>query len=84
MKLIPVVSSMVSTIGYDVESGRLVVQFPVLTGPIDQSVFWEYLAVPHYIVLNVLFAESFGKEFNRLIKKGGFENKRITAEQANA
>ena len=80
MKLIPVVSSMVSTIGYDVETGRLIVQFP---GD-GNATFWEYLDVPHQVVLTVLFAPSFGKEFNRLIKKGGFENKRITVEQANA
>lgn len=80
MKLIPVVSSMVAAVGYDVESARLVVQFP---GGGNTS-FWEYIGVPHYIVLTVLFADSFGKEFNRLIKKGGFENKRITVEQAFA
>ena len=80
MKLIPVVSSMVAAIGYDVGSGRLVVQFP---GD-GNTVFWEYMSVPHYIVLHTLFGDSFGKEFNRLIKKGGFVNNRITAEQASA
>ena len=80
MKLIPAVSSMVATIGYDVETGRLIVQFP---GGGNAS-FWEYLEVPWLVVLTVLFADSFGVEFNRLIKKGGFVNKRITAEQANA
>ena len=79
MKLIPVVSSLVAAVGYDVETGRLVVQFP---GD-GQSVFWEYLAVPHYIVLTVLFSPSLGKSFAQLVKKGGFENRRITAQQAH-
>ena len=80
MKLIPVVSSMVSTVGYDLETGRLVVQFP---GD-GQSVFWEYLGVPHSIVLTFLFSESLGKSFAQLVKKGRFENRRITAQQAHA
>ena len=80
MKLIPVVSSMVVAIGYDVGSGRLVAQFP---GD-GQTVFWEYLAVPHYIVLTVLFSESLGRAFAQLVKKGKFENRRITPQQAHA
>lgn len=80
MKLIPVVSSMVVAVGYEVESGRLVVQFP---GD-GQTVFWEYLLVPHSTVLTVLFSESLGKSFAQLVKKGRFENRRITAQQAHA
>ena len=80
MKFIPVVSSMIAAVGYDVETGRLVVQFP---GD-GQSVFWEYLAVPHSIVLTFLFSDSLGKSFAQLVKKGRFANRRITAEQAHA
>lgn len=80
MKFIPVVSSMVAAVGYDVETGRLVVQFP---GD-GRSVFWEYLGVGHSIILQFLFADSLGREFTRLIKKGGFENRRITLQQAHS
>lgn len=80
MKLIPVVSSMVVAVGYDVGSGRLVVQFP---GD-GQTVFWEYLGVPPSIVLTVLFSPSLGKSFAQLVKKGGFVNQHITAQQAHA
>ena len=80
MKLIPVVSSMVAAVGYDVEAGRLVVQFP---GD-GQSIYWEYLGVPHGIVVTFMFSESLGRSFAQLVKKGGFKNRRITPEQAHS
>ncbi len=80
MRLIPVISSMVAAVGYNHETGRLVVQFP---GD-GQTVFWEYLEVPHSIVVRFMFDESLGRTFAKLVKKGQFENKRITAQQAVA
>ncbi len=80
MKFIPVVSSMVAAVKYSPDSGRLVVQFP---GD-GQTVYWEYLGVPHSLVLQFLFADSLGRAFALLIKKGGFENRRVTPQQAHS
>lgn len=80
MKLIPVVSSMIVAVGYNHETCRLVVQFP---GD-GQTVYWEYLDVPHFIVVQFMFNESLGRAFAQFVKKGRFVNNRITAQQAHA
>lgn len=58
-------SSNIDEIGYDLNTLTLQVRF-------KNSSIYEYSNVPHDVVMEVLFGESVGREFNRLIKKGGF------------
>jgi hypothetical protein len=77
MKFIPVVSSMIAAVKYDVATGRLVVQF----GP---DSFYEYENIPTSIVVQFLFADSLGAAFTKLVKQGHFIYRKITPEQAHA
>jgi hypothetical protein len=75
-KMVPVVSSMVVAIGWNPETLKLTAQFG------DQ--FYEYDNVPADVAATVIFSESIGSTFNTLIKKGGFNYRKITSDQASA
>jgi hypothetical protein len=77
MKFIPVVSSMIVAVKYEVFTGRLVVQF-------DTETFYEYGHVPPEKVAEFMFADSLGSVFTKLIKRGDFPTRRITAQHAHA
>ena len=66
----PVVSSMISSIGFDANSKRLCLQFP-------NGKCYEYSGVDSETFLRVVTAESTGKAFNEHIKNGGFKFKKI-------
>lgn len=70
MHLKPVVSSNISTVGYDKEKSRLCVQF-------QNGKCYEYTDVPAETFVDLMTAESTGKAFSSLIKNGGFEYKQI-------
>ena len=74
MAFVPVVSASLTAVHYEREQQRLVVQF-------GES-WYEYDAVPGDVVLDVMFADSIGSTFDRLIKKGGFPFRKIPATEA--
>jgi hypothetical protein len=67
---------MVAALGWNPETGRLVAQFG--------EAFYEYDGVSADVAARVIFADSIGKTFDALIKKGGVKYRQITAEQAFA
>jgi hypothetical protein len=67
---------MIAALGWNPETGRLVAQFG--------EIFYEYDGVSSDIAARVIFADSIGKTFDALIKKGGVKYRQITAEQAFA
>lgn len=71
----PVSSSAIASLGWNPDTGRLVAQF-------DETTFYEYDNVPAEVAARIIFAESHGREFDRLIKKGGFPFRRIVREEA--
>ncbi len=75
MAFLPVVSSALTAVDYDRANGRLKVKF-------GEAVY-EYLNIPDNVVLDVLFADSIGSTFDRLVKKGGFGFRRLTDEELN-
>lgn len=75
-KFVPVVSSSLTAMKYQRESGRLVVQF-------GEGVYYEYDEVPSDVVLDVMFADSVGQSFAGKVKKGGFTYRRIPSADAN-
>ena len=76
-RLVPVVSSALTSMSYDRTTGRLIVQF-------SEDSFYEYDSVPGDVVLDVMFADSHGQAFDRLVKKGGFGYRRVHRDQALA
>ena len=74
MAFVPVVSAALTAIHYDRERQRLVIQF-------GESVY-EYTDEPGDVVLDVMFADSIGSTFDRLVKKGGFAFRKIPAAEA--
>ena len=76
-KLLPVMSAALTAVQYDRETSRLVVQF-------GEGIFYEYAAVPGDVVLDILFADSIGKAFDALVKKGGYQYYKIPAEDVVA
>jgi hypothetical protein len=60
---------------YERETARLVVQF-------GEDSFYEYDAVPGDVVLDFMFADSIGSAFATLVKKGGFQFRKLPADQA--
>jgi len=72
MAFVPVVSSAMSQVQYDRQTRVLHVNFG--------ERFYEYTDVPSEVVLDVLFANSQGKEFDRLVKKGGFAYREVSAD----
>ncbi len=69
----PVVSSNISTVGFDAGKKRLCVQFQ--TGKC-----YEYTDVSSETFVKLITAQSTGKSFSELIKKGGFKFKQIKLE----
>ena len=65
MEMIPVSSTDLASIGYDIDTATLRVEF--LKGG-----YYEYYAVPNEIFEGLLSASSKGKYFNEFIKKGGY------------
>ncbi len=74
MAFVPVVSAALTAVNFDRRAGRLVIQFG--------EKFYEYEGVPGEAVLDFMFADSIGSEFDKLVKKGGFPFRQITAEAA--
>ena len=74
MAFVPVVSAALTAVHYEREQQRLVVQF-------GES-WYEYDHVPGDVVLDVMFADSIGSTFDRLIKKGGFSFRKIPSAEA--
>jgi hypothetical protein len=74
-KFVPLVSSNLVAVKFDRERGQLIVQF-------GEDSFYEYDGVPGDVVLDFLFADSQGSAFDKLVKKGGFGFRRISATQA--
>ena len=70
MRFIAAVSSNITAFGYSVESKELVVQF-------ENGGRYSYAEVPPEIVTCVMFAESQGKAFDALIKKGGYKFEKL-------
>lgn len=75
MQFVPVVSSALLAVKFDRETNRLVVQF-------GEDIFYVYNGVPGDVVLDFLFADSIGRSFDVLVKKGGFGFKRISVDEA--
>ena len=71
MAFLPVVSSMVSRLQYDRNTRVLTAVF--------RDRFYAYADVPADVVLDVLFADSIGSTFDKLIKKGGFAFQEISS-----
>ncbi len=74
-KFIPVVSAALTAVKYEREEGRLVVQY-------SEDSFYEYTGIPGEVVLDFLFADSMGKAFDALVKKGGYAYRPISAKEA--
>lgn len=74
MKMVPVVSSSIAGVGYDSTRERLCVQFQ--TGKC-----YEYAGVPEGQFVAIITAESHGKTFHELVKKGGYSYKEIKLDQ---
>lgn len=71
MNRTPVSSSNLAAVGYDAERQILEVEF--LNGSI-----YQYLNVPLHIYEQLMNASSHGEYFNRYIRKGGYQYKRIS------
>ena len=76
MKEIVVQSNSIAGIGYDLSSKKMMVRFQ--TGDI-----YEYYEVSPEIVLQILIADSHGKAFSKLIRKGSYKYERVDADEAN-
>ncbi len=74
MAFVPVISAALTAVNFDRRAGRLVIQFG--------EKFYEYTGVPGDVVLDFMFADSIGSEFDKLVKKGGFSFRQITADVA--
>ncbi len=75
MAFVPVVSAAMTAVKFDRETGRLVVQF-------GEDSFYAYDNVPDEVVLDVMFADSIGHAFDKLVKRGGFAFRKIPQAQA--
>lgn len=74
MKLVNVVSSNVTAIGWDEDKQRLVVQFG--------DSFYEYDNVDAITAARVIFADSIGKAFQQHIRGAGVPMRKIDARTA--
>ena len=70
MERVFVDSSMIKSIGYDKNSETLEVEF-------SRGTIYHYYQVPENLHSDVMDSESIGKEFSRVITKGGFKFKRM-------
>ncbi len=69
---VPVVSAALSAVSYDRTTQKMLIRF-------NEKVY-EYLDVPQEVLLDVMFADSIGQEFDKLIKKGGFSFRQVAAD----
>lgn len=74
-RFVPVVSAALVAVKYERERSRLVVQF-------GEDTFYEYDGVSPEVVLDFLFADSIGSAFDALVKKGGFQYRKLRAADA--
>lgn len=74
LHLKPVISSNISSIGYDKEKSRLCVQF-------NNGKVYEYTGVPQETFVDLITSESHGKSFNKLIRNSDFEFKQIKLDE---
>lgn len=85
MRLVPVASSMLVALGWEPEEGiKLAGRYSVdgkMIAQFSETSFYQYEDVPGWAAAAVIFAESVGKTFNDLIKNGGFDYKKVTAEE---
>lgn len=72
MAFVPVVSSALSQIQYDRETQLMTVNFG--------EKFYEYIGVTQEDLLDVMFADSIGSTFDRLIKKGSYAFREVAAD----
>ncbi len=72
---IPVISSMVMSLGWNPDTGRLIAQF-------SEDVWYEYDNVPADVAARVIFNKSVGGTFTALVKKGEFKFRRVTTAVA--
>jgi hypothetical protein len=63
-------SSMIKSIGYEENSETLEVEF-------SRGTIYHYYKVPENFHSDLMSSESVGKEFSRVITKGGFKFKRM-------
>lgn len=73
----PISSSQLISLGWNRETRRLVAQF-------GEDSWYEYDNVPPEVVADLFTAESHGRAFTQLVKKGGFAFRRIGREAAYA
>ena len=71
MKRIPVKSTTMRSVGYDIKRKILEIEF------VDEEVY-EYLDVPVKIYNGLIEAESPGKYLNEVIKSGNYRFEKIT------
>ncbi len=74
MKLVPVQSSNVSSIGWDEENGRMIVQFG--------DSYYEYPNITSEQAARIIFADSIGKAFNAIIRAPNVPARKIDAREA--
>jgi len=70
MRRIAVLSSDIASVGYDVTSNTLEVEF-------NSCSVYQYFDVPRCVHEGLMNAESHGKYFDAYIKKGGYRYKKI-------
>ena len=73
----PVSSAMLSSVGWNPDTRRLVVQF-------GEDSFYEYSDVPADVAARIMFARSHGQTFDQLVKKAGFPYRRVSRADAEA
>jgi hypothetical protein len=73
MRFLPLQSKLIAGIGYDPDTHDLVAQF-------DKDTYYVYNDVPPEIVVQVLFSASHGSTFDRLVKKGDFQFRRVSPD----
>ncbi len=72
---IPVISSMVMTLGWNHDTGRMTAQY-------GEDAWYEYDNVPAGVAARIIYAKSVGKALDALLKKGEFKFRRITVAEA--
>lgn len=77
MKILPLQSSMLVGLGYNINARLLIVQF-------DADTYYAYDGVDPETVVHILFSDSHGAEFTRRVKNANFPYQRITKEEAFA
>lgn len=77
---IPVQSSTLASVGYDPETSTLAVQFRDRHGNPVEGAVYEYEGVPRWVYDDLVdpdFNSSRGRFFDRVVKKGGFNYRKV-------